>query len=91
MLGFFIQFQNVLHGHPLACHQTLTPHPHLSPHPKELESWGSIEHLKFHMILHEKCLARGFQHVDLFPRMGDVQITFGILICYFVQHPLYLL
>jgi hypothetical protein len=31
------------------------------------------------------------RHVNLFLKMGDVQITFGILIHYFLQWPLYLL
>jgi hypothetical protein len=35
-------------------------------------------------------LVEDVQHVGLFLRMGDVQVTFGILIR-FVQHPLYLL
>ncbi len=33
--------KNSLHGHhPLAYHQTSTPHPSLPPHSKELKSWG---------------------------------------------------
>jgi hypothetical protein len=36
-------------------------------------------------------LLEDIQHVELFPRMGDVQIAFGILIHCFVQHPSYLL
>ncbi len=39
-IGFLSNLKYVLHGHPLACHQTLTPHPSLPPHLKELESWG---------------------------------------------------
>jgi len=31
------------------------------------------------------------RHVDLFPRMDDVKVAFGILTHCFVQHPLYLL
>jgi len=31
------------------------------------------------------------QHVDRFLRMDDVEVTFGIFIYYFVQHPSYLL
>jgi hypothetical protein len=31
------------------------------------------------------------RHVDLLPKMGDVQVAFGILTCYFVQHSSYFL
>jgi hypothetical protein len=34
-------------------------------------------------------LLKDVQHVDLLPRMGDVQVAFGILTHYFVQRPSY--
>jgi hypothetical protein len=36
-------------------------------------------------------LLEDVQHVDLFPKMGDVQVSFEILTHYFVQQPSYLL
>jgi len=67
---------------------TLTPHPCLTPRKKELKSWG------FHWAPHpshhfssNSFLLEDLQHVDLFHRMGAVQLAFGIFIHYFMQQP----
>ncbi len=39
-IGLSIQPQKVQHGHPLVYYLTLTPHPYLTPHQKELGPWG---------------------------------------------------
>jgi hypothetical protein len=36
-------------------------------------------------------LLKDVRHVDLFLKMDDVHVPFGILINYFLQHPSYLL
>ncbi len=36
-------------------------------------------------------LLKNVRHVDLLPILGDVQVAFGILIHWYVQHPSYLL
>jgi hypothetical protein len=36
-------------------------------------------------------MLKDVQHVDIFPRLGNVQVTFGIIIHCFAQHSLYLL
>jgi hypothetical protein len=39
----------------------------------------------------KETLQKDARHVDLFPKMGDVQVAFGILTCCFVQCLLYFL
>jgi len=39
----------------------------------------------------KETLQEDVQHVDLLPRMGDVQVAFVILTCYFMQHTSYIL
>jgi len=47
--------------------------------------------LTFKSSFTKDVLLKDVQHVNLFPRMGDVQVAFGILIHYFVHCPLYFL
>ncbi len=44
-----------------------------------------------HIIFHQRCLPKGFWHINLLLRMDDVQVAFEILTHCFVQWPSYLL
>ncbi len=69
-------------------------HPILVYHPiqKNQRLGGSVGHLNFHTSSFIKnALLKNTRHVDLLLKMGDVHVAFGILICCFVQHPLYFL
>ncbi len=51
----------------------------------------SLDTLIFISSFIKNVLLEDVRHVDLLFRMGDVKVTFGIVTCYFVQHPSYLL
>jgi hypothetical protein len=51
---------------------------------------GSIKHFIIQIILNKKnTLLEDVHRVDLFFKLGDVQVTFGILIHCYAQQPLY--
>jgi hypothetical protein len=60
MIGFFLSnLKNVQHGPPLICRLTLTPHPCLMPHQRNLGFEGSIGYLILHIIFHQRCFIVG--------------------------------
>jgi len=68
----------------------LTAHPNLLPH--QIRVLGvPLGTSLFISSFIKNVVLKDVRHVNLFPRMGDVQVIFGILIHYFVQQPLYLL
>jgi hypothetical protein len=60
-----------------------TPHPNLPPHYKELGVPLGISSFTSSFI--KNVLLENVQHADLFPRMEDVQVVFGIITHCFVQ------